>query len=78
VIEKALTVFAGQFCMTGSRLLVQKSILDEVRTRLAKWLESVKAGPCGRSEKRRGADDQSTARPFDKTIAYIVRTNGLA
>ena len=45
VIEKALTVFAGQFCMTGSRLLVQRSILDEVRTRLAKRLEAVKAGP---------------------------------
>jgi betaine-aldehyde dehydrogenase len=45
VIEKALTVFAGQFCMTGSRLLVARSILDEVRTRLAKQLESVKAGP---------------------------------
>jgi betaine-aldehyde dehydrogenase len=45
LIEKALTVFAGQFCMTGSRLLVQRSILDEVRTRLAKRLEAVKAGP---------------------------------
>jgi betaine-aldehyde dehydrogenase len=45
VVEKALTVFAGQFCMTGSRLLVQRSILDEVRTRLAKRLGEVKAGP---------------------------------
>jgi acyl-CoA reductase-like NAD-dependent aldehyde dehydrogenase len=24
-VEKALTTFAGQFCMTGSRLLVQRS-----------------------------------------------------
>jgi betaine-aldehyde dehydrogenase len=45
VVEKALTVFAGQFCMTGSRLLVQRSILDDVRKRLAKRLEAVKAGP---------------------------------
>jgi betaine-aldehyde dehydrogenase len=45
VVEKALTVFAGQFCMTGSRLLVQRSILDEVRTRLAKRLSAVRAGP---------------------------------
>jgi betaine-aldehyde dehydrogenase len=45
VVEKALTVFAGQFCMTGSRLLVERSILDEVRTRLAKRLGEVKAGP---------------------------------
>ena len=45
VIEKALTVFAGQFCMTGSRLLVQRSILDEVRDRLARRLEAVTVGP---------------------------------
>jgi betaine-aldehyde dehydrogenase len=31
--------------MTGSRLLVQRSILDAVRTRLAKRFEAVKAGP---------------------------------
>lgn len=45
VIEKALTVFAGQFCMTGSRLLVQRSILATVRERLAKRLAAVKVGP---------------------------------
>lgn len=45
VIEKALTVFAGQFCMTGSRLLVQRSIWDHVRRRMAQRLEAVKVGP---------------------------------
>jgi betaine-aldehyde dehydrogenase len=44
-IEKALTVFAGQFCMTGSRLLVHRSILDTVREGLAARLRAVKAGP---------------------------------
>jgi betaine-aldehyde dehydrogenase len=44
-VEKALTVFAGQFCMTGSRLLVQRPILDTVRTRLGARLEAVKVGP---------------------------------
>jgi acyl-CoA reductase-like NAD-dependent aldehyde dehydrogenase len=44
-IEKALTVFAGQFCMTGSRLLVQAGVADEVRERLAKRLSQVKVGP---------------------------------
>jgi betaine-aldehyde dehydrogenase len=44
-VEKALTVFAGQFCMTGSRLLVQRPILDIVRTRLGTRLEAVKVGP---------------------------------
>jgi betaine-aldehyde dehydrogenase len=44
-VEKALTVFAGQFCMTGSRLLVHRSILDTVRKRLGARLEAVKTGP---------------------------------
>jgi betaine-aldehyde dehydrogenase len=44
-VEKALTVFAGQFCMTGSRLLVQRPILDTVRQRLGARLEAVKVGP---------------------------------
>jgi betaine-aldehyde dehydrogenase len=45
VVEKALTTFAGQFCMTGSRLLVHRPILDDVRQRLAERLEAVKVGP---------------------------------
>jgi betaine-aldehyde dehydrogenase len=45
VVEKALTVFAGQFCMTGSRLLVHRPILDEVRLKLAARLKAVKVGP---------------------------------
>ncbi len=45
VVEKALTVFAGQFCMTGSRLLVHSSILNTVREKLAARLEAVKPGP---------------------------------
>jgi acyl-CoA reductase-like NAD-dependent aldehyde dehydrogenase len=44
-LEKAVTVFAGQFCMTGSRLLVQSGIADEVRRRLAQRLTNVRVGP---------------------------------
>ena len=44
-LQRALTVFAGQFCMTGSRLLVQRSVADAVRTRLAERLAAVKVGP---------------------------------
>ena len=44
-VEKALTVFAGQFCMTGSRLLVHRPILAAVRERLGRRLEAVKVGP---------------------------------
>ena len=45
VIEKALTVFSGQFCMTGSRLLVQDGIFERVRDTLARQLDDVKVGP---------------------------------
>jgi acyl-CoA reductase-like NAD-dependent aldehyde dehydrogenase len=45
VLEKALTVFSGQFCMTGSRLLVQDSIYDAVRDGVADRLRKVKVGP---------------------------------
>jgi acyl-CoA reductase-like NAD-dependent aldehyde dehydrogenase len=44
-IVQALTVFSGQFCMTGSRLLVQQGIAEQVRTELARYLEAVKVGP---------------------------------
>lgn len=45
VIEKSLTVFAGQFCMTGSRLLVQRGVAAAVRERLAARLAAVRVGP---------------------------------
>lgn len=44
-LEKSLTVFAGQFCMTGSRLLVQRGIAEELKKRLAERLSNVKVGP---------------------------------
>lgn len=45
VLLKALTVFAGQFCMTGSRLLVQRDIAKALTDRLAAVLEAVRVGP---------------------------------
>lgn len=47
-IEKALTVFAGQFCMTGGRLLVPRNILETVRKQLAERLEAVEVGPASK------------------------------
>jgi betaine-aldehyde dehydrogenase len=44
-IEKALTVFAGQFCMTGSRLLVQRGVADQFRALIKDRLAKVKVGP---------------------------------
>ncbi len=45
VLAASSTVFAGQFCMTGSRILVQRGIADRLRERLAAQLSAVKAGP---------------------------------
>jgi acyl-CoA reductase-like NAD-dependent aldehyde dehydrogenase len=45
ILEKALTVFSGQFCMTGSRLLVQEGKYKDVRDSLAARLRGVKVGP---------------------------------
>lgn len=45
MLQRALTVFAGQFCMTGSRLLVQREVADAVRTQLAARLQTLRVGP---------------------------------
>ena len=45
VISKALTTFTGQFCMTGSRLLVQREVADRFRDLIADRLEAIKVGP---------------------------------
>jgi betaine-aldehyde dehydrogenase len=67
-IEKSLTIFAGQFCMTGSRLLVQRDIAGQVRTRLAAQLEAVRVGP--------GTDPASDMGPLiDKE--NVARVHGL-
>ena len=44
-VEKALTVFAGQFCMTGSRLLVQRGVTDRFREMMRNRLAKVRVGP---------------------------------
>ncbi|GEL20691.1 aldehyde dehydrogenase family protein [Pseudonocardia asaccharolytica] len=44
-IVAGITTFTGQFCMTGSRVLVHSSVADEVRTRLTEALTQVKVGP---------------------------------
>ena len=53
-LEKALTVFAGQFCMTGSRLLVQRGIADGLRKRLGARLAKVRVGPASDPESEMG------------------------
>ena len=44
IVVKAITQFNGQFCMTGSRVLVQRSVADAWRKRIASLLESTVVG----------------------------------
>lgn len=41
----AITTFAGQFCMTGSRILVDQAIAADVQQRLTAALQAVVVGP---------------------------------
>ncbi|MFC5947459.1 aldehyde dehydrogenase family protein [Pseudonocardia lutea] len=45
VLTKAITTFAGQFCMAGSRLLVQRGVVDRVRSLMIDALGKVRVGP---------------------------------
>jgi betaine-aldehyde dehydrogenase len=51
LVVTALTKFNGEFCMTGSRVLVQRSVADAWRDRIAALLEKVVVGR---------ADDQAS------------------
>ena len=44
LLAAGITTFSGQFCMTGSRVLAQRGVADEVRSRLSDILEHVRVG----------------------------------
>src|SRR5271156_1062322 len=68
LLAAGITTFGGEFCMTGSRILVQRGVADEVRTRLAGLLENVRVGD--------GMDPQTDMGPLiDK--ADVTRVDGL-
>ncbi|UTW05891.1 aldehyde dehydrogenase family protein [Pseudomonas benzenivorans] len=68
VLEKSVTVFAGQFCMTGSRLLVHRSLEGRVLDLLASRLAQVKVGPA--------SDPSSDMGPMINQAA-VERVDGL-
>jgi betaine-aldehyde dehydrogenase len=45
LLARGITTFGGQFCMTGSRVLVQHGVAAPVRDRLAELLSRVRLGP---------------------------------
>ena len=75
VICKALTTFAGQFCMTGSRLLVHRPVLEKVRSMVQERLAMLKVGPAADSSSEMGPliDKPNVAR-VDKMVGDAIRS----
>jgi acyl-CoA reductase-like NAD-dependent aldehyde dehydrogenase len=72
-LEKALTIFAGQFCMTGSRLLVQRGIADRVRRGVAARLEAVKVGPASDPTSDMGpVIDKASVQRIDNMVTAAI------
>jgi betaine-aldehyde dehydrogenase len=45
VVVRAAVMMNGQFCVTGSRVLVHRAVADTVRERLSAALEAIQVGP---------------------------------
>ncbi len=73
-IVAGITTFSGQFCMTGSRVLVQASIADQVKSRLAEALEGVRVGPGDDADSMMGPMIDIAAR--DRLAAVIAESLG--
>ncbi|MFB8276002.1 aldehyde dehydrogenase family protein [Nocardia colli] len=70
VLTKAITTFTGQFCMTGSRILVSHLIADELRERMAKSLAAVRVGPGTDPDSEMGPMiDRANAERVDRMVA---------
>lgn len=54
LVVRALTQFNGQFCMTGSRVLVQRSVANAYRNELAELLDAVVLGPADQETSEMG------------------------
>jgi betaine-aldehyde dehydrogenase len=68
LVASAVTTFTGQFCMTGSRILVQRGVADEVRARLVRIFENVRLGD--------GLDPGTEMGPLI-TKADVARVDGM-
>jgi acyl-CoA reductase-like NAD-dependent aldehyde dehydrogenase len=72
-IVQALIVFAGQFCMTGSRVLVQRGVAGQVRAELTKRLAAVKVGPASDPQSEMGpVIDRPNVARIDKMVEEAI------
>ncbi|MBM7516881.1 aldehyde dehydrogenase family protein [Nocardioides nitrophenolicus] len=68
-LTAAVTTFAGQFCMTGSRILAHADIAEELAERLVASLAAVEVGPGGDPASQMGAMiDAANAARVDATV----------
>ena len=73
-LEKSSTVFAGQFCMTGSRILAQRGIADQLKAGLAQRLEKVRPGPAAEPSSDMGPMiDKAAVARVDAMVEEAIR-----
>lgn len=73
VLTTALTRFAGQFCVTGQRVIVQEGIADEFRKRFAEHLRTVKVGPAADPSSEMGPMiDRENVERVDKIVEGAI------
>ena len=72
-VARSSTVFAGQFCMTGSRILAQRGVAAQVESALAARLRAVRPGPASDPASEMGPmiDMVSVAR-VDKAVEEAI------
>jgi betaine-aldehyde dehydrogenase len=74
LVVNALTKFNGEFCMTGSRVLVQRSVADAWRERLASLLEKVVVGPADDPNSQMGpVIDKANVERIDRIVTEASR-----
>jgi betaine-aldehyde dehydrogenase len=72
-VVEALIVFSGQFCMTGSRLLVHEALADRVREELGKLLEAVRVGPAADPASEMGPIiDKANVQRIDRIVEDAI------
>jgi acyl-CoA reductase-like NAD-dependent aldehyde dehydrogenase len=74
IVVTALTKFNGEFCMTGSRVLVQRSVADAYRQRIASLLEKVVVGPADDMASEMGpVVDRANAERIERFVEDAMR-----
>ena len=74
LVVTALTRFNGEFCMTASRVLVQRGVADAWRERIASLLEKVVVGPADDMNSEMGpVIDRANAQRIDRLVEDAKR-----